>query len=84
MAVKKYKMFVDGKWVPSHTKESWDVINPANGRVIAQVPLADEEDTRNAVMAARRAFDKGPWRKMSQVERGKLLFALARAIRDHA
>lgn len=84
MAVKKYKMFVDGKWVSSHTKETWDVINPANGKVIAQVPLADEEDTRNAVMAARRAFDKGPWRKISQVERGKLLFALARAIRDHA
>ncbi|MBI2487126.1 MAG: aldehyde dehydrogenase family protein [Deltaproteobacteria bacterium] len=77
-------MFVDGKWVSSHTKETWDVINPANGKVIAQVPLADEEDTRNAVMAARRAFDKGPWRKISQVERGKLLFALARAIRDHA
>ncbi len=84
MAVKKYKMFVDGKWVSSHSGEKWDVINPANGKVIAEVPLADEEDTRNAIMAARRAFDKGPWRKMSQVDRGKLLLALARAIRGQA
>ena len=84
MAVKKYKMFVDGKWVSSHTGETWDVINPANQEVIATVPLADEEDARMAIMAARRAFDKGPWRKMSQVERGKLLLALARAIRDQA
>jgi len=84
MAVKKYKMFVDGKWVSSHTGETWNVINPANQEVIATVPLADEEDARMAIMAARRAFDKGPWRKMSQVERGKLLLALARAIRDQA
>ena len=84
MAVKKYKMFVDGKWVNSHSGEKWEVINPANGKVIAEVPLADEEDTQNAIMAARRAFDKGPWRKMSQVERGKLLLALASAIRGQA
>jgi len=84
MAVKKYKMFVDGKWVSSHTGKTWDVMNPANQEVIARVPLADEEDTRAAIMAARRAFDKGPWRKMSQVERGKFLLALARAIRERA
>ncbi|MGH7802155.1 MAG: aldehyde dehydrogenase family protein [Thermodesulfobacteriota bacterium] len=82
--MKKYKMFVDGKWVSSHTGETWNVINPANQDVIATVPLADEEDARMAIMAARRAFDKGPWRKMSQVERGKLLLALARVIRDYA
>ncbi len=84
MAAKKYKMFVDGKWVSSHTGETRNVINPANGEVIAEVPLADERDTRTAIMAARRAFDKGPWRKMNQVERGKLLLALAGAVRDHA
>lgn len=83
MAVKKYKMLIDGKWVPSHTGEFRDIINPANQKVIAHAPLADEEDTREAIEAARRAFDKGPWRKMSQVERGKVLLALARAIREH-
>ena len=82
MAVKNYKMFIDGKWVPSHSGETWDVINPANQEVIARVPLADEEDTRMAIDAARRAFDKGPWKRMTQVDRGKLLFELARAIRE--
>src|SRR5574341_2374445 len=84
MAVKKYKMFVDGKWVSSHTGETWSVINPASQDVIATVPLADEEDTRMAIMAARRAFDHGPWRKMSQVNRGKLLLVLAQEIRKHS
>lgn len=84
MAVKKYKMFVDGKWVSSHKGETWDVINPSNQEVIAQVPLADEDDTREAIMAARRAFDFGPWRKMSQVDRGKLLLALAREVRENS
>jgi betaine-aldehyde dehydrogenase len=84
MAVKKYKMFVDGNWVSSNKGDTWDVINPANQEVIAKVPLADEEDTRMAIMAARRAFDHGPWRKMSQVDRGKLLLALAQEIRKHS
>ncbi|MGB7290875.1 MAG: aldehyde dehydrogenase family protein [Thermodesulfobacteriota bacterium] len=84
MAVKKYKMFVDGSWVSSNKGDTWDVINPANQEVIAQVPLGDEEDTRMAIMAARRAFDHGPWRKMSQVDRGKLLLALAQEIREHS
>jgi betaine-aldehyde dehydrogenase len=84
MAVKKYKMLVNGKWVSTHTGKVWEVINPANQEVMAHVPLADGEDTREAIAAARRAFDKGPWRKMSQVERGKLLFALACAVREHA
>lgn len=84
MAIKKYKMLVDGKWVSSHTGNVQNIVNPANQGVIALVPLADEEDTRRAIAAARRAFDKGSWRKTSQVERGKLLFALARAIREHA
>src|ERR1700756_1408216 len=84
MAVKKYKMFVDGNWVSSHTGNIQDIINPANQEVIAHVPIADEEDTREAIAAARRAFDKGPWTKTSQDERGKLLIDLARAIREHA
>lgn len=84
MAAKKYEMLVDGKWISSHTGKLLDIINPANREIIAHVPLADEEDTREAVKAARRAFDKGPWRKMGQVERGKILLVLAQALRGHA
>lgn len=84
MTVKEYKLFIDGKWVSSRTGKTWDVINPANQKVIASVALADVEDTRKAIKAARRAFDKGTWRKTSQVVRGKLLFALANAIRQKA
>jgi len=83
-AGKEYKMLVGGDWVSSHTGNTDNIKNPATGEVIATVPLADEEDARRAIAAAREAFDKGPWRKMSPVQRGKLLLRLAQAVRDNS
>src|SRR5579863_6491210 len=48
--------YMDGAFVESHGREVMDVIKPTNGKVIARVTLADEEDTRRAVAAAKRAF----------------------------
>src|SRR5579872_911141 len=48
--------YIDGSFVDSHGREVMDVIKPTNGQVIARVTLGDEEDTRRAVAAARRAF----------------------------
>ena len=48
--------YIDGTFVESHGREVMDMINPTNGKVIARVTLADEEDTRRAVAAANRAF----------------------------
>ena len=48
--------YIDGAFVESHGREVMDVIKPTNGKVIARVTLADEEDTRRAVAAAKRAF----------------------------
>src|SRR6185503_13111301 len=54
-----------------------ETINPATGEVIARVAEGEAPDIDKAVKAARRAFDKGPWRKMSARERGKLINRLA-------
>src|SRR3984893_10409310 len=48
--------YIDGAFVPSHGRQVIDVIRPTDGQVIAQVTLGDEEDTRRAIAAAKRAF----------------------------
>src|SRR5579862_1460224 len=48
--------YVDGTFVESHGREVMDIIKPTNGTVIGRVTLADEEDTRRAIAAAKRAF----------------------------
>src|SRR5690349_9182122 len=48
--------YIDGSFVESHGREVMDIIKPTNGQVIARVTLADEEDTRRAIAAARSAF----------------------------
>src|SRR5712664_3383586 len=48
--------YIDGAFVESHGREVMDVIKPTNGQVIGRVMLGDEEDTRRAIAAAKRAF----------------------------
>jgi aldehyde dehydrogenase (NAD+) len=48
--------YIDGSFIESHGREVMDIIKPTNGQVIGRVTLADEEDTRRAIAAAKRAF----------------------------
>jgi aldehyde dehydrogenase (NAD+) len=48
--------YIDGAFVESHGRELMDIIKPTDGKVIGRVTLADEEDTRRAIAAAKRAF----------------------------
>jgi aldehyde dehydrogenase (NAD+) len=48
--------YIDGAFVESHGREVMDIIKPTNCKVIARVTLGDEEDTRRAIAAAKRAF----------------------------
>src|SRR5260370_29681523 len=47
---------IDGAFADSHGREVMDLISPTNGKVIGRVTLGDEEDTRRAIAAAKRAF----------------------------
>jgi hypothetical protein len=49
--------YIDGAFVASHGQEVMDIIRPTDAKVIGRVTLGDEEDTRRAITAARRAFD---------------------------
>src|SRR5260370_25966128 len=48
--------YIDGVFVESHGREVMDIIRPTDRQIIARVTLADEEDTRRAIAAAKRAF----------------------------
>jgi len=48
--------YIDGAFVESHGREVMDIIKPTNGQLIGRVTLGDEEDTRRAIAAAKRAF----------------------------
>lgn len=61
------KLFIDGKWVASHSQETIDVENPATEEVIAQVQAADEADIDAAVQAAKEAFPA--WNALDVSER---------------
>ncbi len=69
--------YIDGAFVESHGREVMDVIRPTDGRVIAHVTLGDEEDTRRAIAAAKRAF--ATYSRTTKEERAKILRRLHEA-----
>src|SRR5262245_57508937 len=73
-------MFIGGKWVDSVSGKCFPTLNPATGETICDVAEGDKADIDLAVKAARKAFESGPWPKMSAAERGKLMYKLAAAI----
>ena len=75
--LKRYRMFIDGRWVDAEDGKTFESVNPANGRPWAVFPSATAKDTDRAVKAAHRAFEEGPWAKLTPTERGKLLRRLA-------
>ena len=75
------KHYIDGAFVESHGSEVMDIIKPTNRRVIARVTLADEEDTRSAIVAAKSAF--ASFGRSTKEERTKILRRLHQAASAH-
>src|ERR1700747_878687 len=80
---KKQKMLINGKWVDSASGKTFPTYNPATGEVLSNVAEGDREDIDRAVKAARAAFEKGPWAKISPSERGRMMWRLADLIEKH-
>jgi len=72
--VKKTEHYINGQWVSSIGGKPLEVINPSTEEVLAVITLGSEEDTNNAVAAARKTFDS--WSLTSKEERIALLTAL--------
>ncbi len=77
------QLFIDGKWVSAATGRTFTTPNPATGEDLATLAEGDAEDINRAVAAARRAFEEGPWGRMTPSERGRLIWRIGDLILDH-
>jgi aldehyde dehydrogenase (NAD+) len=81
--IKDQLLFIDGKWCQSASGKSFETVDPSTNQVICRVAEGDAADVELAVAAARRAFDSGPWSRMSASERGRLIYKVADLIESH-
>lgn len=81
--IKYTKCLIDGEWVDAVAGRTFESINPATGDILTHVAEGDEPDVNKAVKAARKAFESGPWPKMTASQRGRLMYKLADLIEQH-
>jgi betaine-aldehyde dehydrogenase/aminobutyraldehyde dehydrogenase len=80
--VTKLQNWIGGEWVDAAGGETMEVLNPATGETIAEVPRASAEDVDRAVQAAKKALPE--WLETTPGERAEALLKLAAAIDEHA
>ncbi len=78
------KLFIGGKWVEPSTSDVIEVRSPATGDYVGKVPLAAAADVDAACAAARKAFDEGPWPRMTPQERQAVIANAVKLIEDRA
>jgi len=81
--VDTYQLYIDGKWVEPDNGR-YDDIDPATEKTIATAPDASVAQVGEAIAAARRAFDSGPWATSSVEDRAGCLTQLGEALLKHA
>src|SRR6188474_1115926 len=82
VTVSQHKNFVGGEWVDAIEGGTMEVLNPATGDVIAEVPSGTQADVDRAVEAAKKALPE--WLETTPQERSEALLKLAAAIEDNA
>ena len=79
--VSKHQNFVGGEWVDASGGETMEVLNPATGETIAEVPRSSAADVDRAVQAAKKALPE--WLETTPGERAEMLLKLADALEQH-
>ena len=82
--LKTYQTYIDGKWIDSASGKTFETCDPYTGQPWALIPECDKVDVNQAVDAASRAFERGPWPKMTPSARGKIMRRIAQLIEQHA
>jgi len=82
VTVSHHKNFVGGEWVDSLDGGTMEVVNPATGETIAEVPRSTEQDVGRAVEAAKKALPE--WLETTPAERQELLLKLADLLDENA
>jgi len=74
------KLHIDGEWIGQGDRRTHQVVNPASGETLGELPLAGPDDLDRALAAADKGFRL--WRKASADERGAVLAGAARLLRE--
>jgi phenylacetaldehyde dehydrogenase len=77
------KNLVGKEWLPAAAGREVPVTDPSTGALLLTTPDSEQEDVDRAVRAARRAFDSGPWPRMTPYERSRIILRIADAIEAH-
>jgi len=78
------QLLIGGKWVPAKSGKTFETVNPANEEILALVAEGDKADIDDAVKAARKAYEEGPWSTMGPHQRARVMFKIADLIEQHA
>ena len=79
-----FKLFIDGKFCSGSAGTIVESLDPSNNEPWATFDCANSDDVERAVAAAQRALLNPSWQKMTQTNRGKLLYRLAELIEENA
>ncbi len=79
-----YELFIDGAWTSEGATGTIDVIDPATEKSIGSVPEASPKTAVQAISAARRAFDSGPWPWMKPAHRAAALVRMAEILESRS
>ena len=80
--VSRRQLFIDGQLVDSKSGKTFETVNPATGETLSTVAEGDAVDIDLAVQAARRAFDDGPWGRMTPSDRGRIIWRIGDLITE--
>ncbi|MFF2847359.1 aldehyde dehydrogenase [Streptomyces sp. NPDC058001] len=72
------ELLIGGRWVAPASERVFEIRSPHDGRLVGRVPEAVQQDVDRAVSAARRAFDEGPWPRMTPSGRAEVITRFAR------
>jgi phenylacetaldehyde dehydrogenase len=78
------QLFINGQWADAASGKTFETPNPATGAALASVAEGDAADIDRAVRAARKAFDDGPWSRITPSERGRIIWRIGDLILEHA
>ena len=78
------QLFINGQWCDAASGKTFETPDPATGETLARVAEGGAEDIDRAVRAARRAFEEGPWGRITPSERGRIIWRIGDLILEHA
>jgi len=80
--VREFSMLIDGKWGAGTDGRTLERVAPGHGVVVSRYQQASAADAERAILAARKAFDDGPWPRMTAAERSGILLKAASLIEE--